>query len=65
MTNDSEYVVIDNFCIWEDLLGYGKPFYTNDWDLNNENCQTNIKRIKSIETQLKTVPVPFAEKILF
>ena len=65
MVNDNKYKIIDNFCIWEDLLGYGTPFYTNDWDLNNEICQNNIKRIENIERALKTVPVPVVEKILF
>lgn len=59
------YSIIENFCIWEDLLGYGRPFYLNDWNLNNEMAQVNIRRIKNLEKYLKTVPIPFAEKILF
>lgn len=63
--NDISYNIIENFCIWEDLLGYGRPFYLNDWNLNNEMAQSNIGRIKNLEKILKTVPVPIAEKILF
>lgn len=62
---NNKYEIIDNFCIWEDLLGYGTPFYKNDWDLNKEICQQNIARIKNVERALKTVPVPVVEKILF
>lgn len=57
--------IIQSVCLWQDLLGYGKPFYQSNWDLNQPCAQKNIQRIKNLETELKRVPIPLLEKVLF
>lgn len=37
--------IVDNFCLWEDLLGFGSPLYNNNWDLKNVEVENNLKRL--------------------
>ena len=48
---NSERKIIDCFCGWYDLLGYGTAFKEAGWDLHNEVCLKNYKRIKKIGTE--------------
>ena len=44
--------IIDCFCAWYDLLGYGSAFKNAKWYLNAENCLENYERIKKIGIKL-------------
>lgn len=50
MCISNQYDVIDCFCIWYDLLGFGKPFIDARWNLHKEPCIENYKRLKDLET---------------
>lgn len=59
--NSNNLKFVRNFCIWEDLLGYGKPFYDNNWDLHNEDTLRNIKRIYLLQEEIKNPSDVFLE----
>lgn len=40
--------VIPCLCSWFDLLGYGKPFVDSKWDLSDERCYNNFRRIEQV-----------------
>lgn len=40
--------IIPCLCSWFDLLGYGKPFVDSKWDLSDEKCYNNFRRIKQV-----------------
>ena len=41
---------VDNFCLWEDLLGFGSPLYKNNWDLNSVEVEKNLNRLTILQT---------------
>lgn len=45
--------IIDCFCSWYDLLGYGENFKKVKWDLHNELCYKNFERIDKVQELLK------------
>lgn len=45
--------VIDCFCAWCDLLGYGKIFKDAKWDLHDKSCYANFERIKNVKDLLQ------------
>lgn len=44
--------IIQSFCIWSDLLGFGNAFIEGEWSLNSVSSQKNIERLKRLETSL-------------
>ena len=40
--------IINCFCSWYDLLGYGNSFKEAKWNLNEESCLENYQRIKKL-----------------
>lgn len=40
--------VIPCLCSWFDLLGYGKPFVDSKWNLSDEGCYNNFRRIEQV-----------------
>lgn len=42
--------IVDNFCLWEDLLGFGSPLYKNNWNLENIEVENNLKRLEILQT---------------
>jgi len=49
---DKEFEIIDCICAWYDLLGYGHPFVESNWNLKNDNCKKQLKRIKLLDLTL-------------
>lgn len=45
--------VIDCFCAWCDLLGYGKIFKDAKWNLHDKSCYNNFERIKNVKDLLQ------------
>ena len=45
--------VIDCFCGWCDLLGYGKIFKDAKWNLHDKSCYANFERIKKVKDLLQ------------
>lgn len=45
--------VIDCFCAWCDLLGYGKIFKDAKWNLHDKSCYENFERIKKVKDLLQ------------
>lgn len=41
-------MIIPCLCSWLDLLGYGRPFVDSKWDLSNEKCYNNFRRIEQV-----------------
>jgi len=39
----------ETFCLWCDLLGYGKPFIDSGWNLHDKRVIQNIDRINNLE----------------
>ena len=33
---NKQFEIIKNLTVWSDLLGFGKKFYNNQWELNPE-----------------------------
>lgn len=40
--------VVPCLCSWLDLLGYGQPFVKSKWDLSDEKCYNNFRRIERV-----------------
>lgn len=40
--------VVPCLCSWLDLLGYGQPFVDSKWDLSDEKCYNNFRRIERV-----------------
>ncbi|MDE6433760.1 MAG: hypothetical protein K2L07_05970 [Lachnospiraceae bacterium] len=40
--------IIPCLCSWFDLLGYGTPFVDSKWDLSDEKCYNNFRRIEQV-----------------
>ena len=53
----------NSFCAWIDLLGYGFPFYKNNWDLKSPEAINNLYRIKRLEPVLLSINNPFCETL--
>lgn len=51
--------IIDCFCVWYDLLGFGAPFKKAKWNLHNEECFRNYDRMKKLEGKIH---IPFANE---
>lgn len=41
-------MIIPCLCSWLDLLGYGTPFIDSNWNLSDEKCYNNFKRIEQV-----------------
>ena len=55
--------ITENFCLWEDLLGFGKPLYENNWDLTSEDVLKNIIRLQQLEDETLNISNAFIEKV--
>ena len=58
----SDIKICNSFCAWIDLLGYGKPFYGNNWDLTGPVVEQNLRRIQKLDMISLSVIEPFFEK---
>lgn len=59
-----EKIILKNsFCAWIDLLGYGAPFYQNNWDLHTSAAVNNLYRIKKLEPVLHSINNPYCETL--
>ncbi len=56
-------ILRESFCAWIDLLGYGSPFYKNNWDLSTSEAVNNLYRIKSLEPALLSISNPYCETL--
>lgn len=61
--NKNSIKFIENFCLWGDLLGYGKPFYDSKWDLHSKVALHNINRINMLKTETTNICDVFLETI--
>jgi len=43
---NKKFEIIKNLTVWSDLLGFGKDFYKNQWELNQEQWQQIDLRLK-------------------
>lgn len=43
-----EKIITPCLCSWFDLLGYGKPFVDSKWNLSDEKCYNNFRRIEQV-----------------
>lgn len=57
-----EELVIETFCIWCDLLGYGEPFIKSNWNLYKSESMQNLIRIKSLADTFRNTNFFMAEK---
>ncbi len=55
--------IINSFCSWIDLLGYGQPFYDCNWDLHNTIALQNIARLHNIEPIITSISSPYLETL--
>ena len=44
---NKQFEIIKNLTVWSDLLGFGKEFYNNQWELNPEAWQKIDLRLKN------------------
>jgi hypothetical protein len=56
--------VIDCFCIWSDLLGFGRSFELGGWSLSSDEVQRTAKRVSAIEHLLFRSNSPLEEFVL-
>lgn len=54
---------IASFCTWIDLLGYGKPFYDSNWNLNSPGAIKNMKRVNDLKEFVTQIYSPFGEML--
>ncbi|WP_026705229.1 hypothetical protein [Flavobacterium soli] len=47
--SESIYEITECICSWYDLLGYGKPLMDANWNLKDKRCESQLKRIKSLD----------------
>ena len=50
-----------NFCLWQDLLGYGRPFRENNWKMEGEAIE-NLYRLRYIQEKVD-IYEPHLEKV--
>lgn len=43
------FEIIDCICSWYDLLGFGDPLIDSAWDLTNEKCKNQLKRVTDLD----------------
>lgn len=48
---NKQFEIIKNLTVWSDLLGFGKKFYNNQWELNPEAWQKIDLRLKNFYRQ--------------
>ena len=48
---NKQFEIIKNLTVWSDLLGFGKEFYNNQWELNPEAWQKIDLRLKNFYRQ--------------
>lgn len=48
---NKQFEIIKNLTVWSDLLGFGKKFYNNQWELNPEAWQKIDSRLKNFYRQ--------------
>lgn len=56
--------IVETFCMWSDLLGYGSAFYQSNWNLLEEMAQSNLKRIKILSPYVRSATLISNEKLL-
>jgi hypothetical protein len=49
---DEGFKIIDCICAWYDLLGFGNPLIDSGWNLNDQRCEQQLQRIKSLDLSL-------------
>ena len=59
----NEIHIFESICSWVDLLGYGNPFYSCNWDLTNPVALDNLKRIQKLEPITTSIYHPFYETL--
>ncbi len=50
-SQNTQFEIVKNLTIWSDLLGFGKDFYKNQWELNQEQWQQIDLRLKNFYRQ--------------
>ena len=61
---NSSLKIIETFCLWSDLLGFGKAFYDSNWSLYDKRSQNNLIRINLLREHITKSSNPLFEKIL-
>lgn len=56
--------VIECFCMWSDLLGFGNAFQEGNWSFQNDIAEKNIARLQRLESSLYTSNDPSKEVAL-
>ncbi|GGZ71948.1 hypothetical protein GCM10008101_27730 [Lysobacter xinjiangensis] len=56
--------VIECFCMWSDLLGFGDPFQEANWTFSDERALENIERLRDLSNCLYTSAAPLREVAL-
>lgn len=59
----NEIYICESICSWVDLLGYGGPFYSCNWDLSNSVALDNLCRIQKLEPITTSIYIPFGETL--
>lgn len=60
---DNIYHFFESFCVWVDLLGYGKAFYSTNWDIGSPVALKNLERIKLLEPYTTSICNPYNETL--
>jgi len=55
--------LVDNFCIWQDLLGFGQPFYESNWNIKSDLALNNLHRIALLKDNISDITDVFLESI--
>lgn len=55
--------IIDCFCLWSDLLGFGRAFEEGEWSLSSERIRNTAQRIAAIERLLFKSNLPMHEYV--
>lgn len=56
--------IIDTFCLWCDLLGYGSPFINTNWNLHSEEARKNFQRVTKLQYLFRSIGFYPIEKSL-
>ena len=47
--DNKKFQIIECVCSWYDLLGYGQPLVDSGWNLNDNLCRNQLKRITDLD----------------
>jgi len=48
MDPENDFEIVECICAWYDLLGFGQPLVDSNWNLNDERCKNQLRRIESM-----------------